>query len=363
MALKISLPALLLGLFTALFFGYSHLEKAVFSSPDSKIEYADTTAPVYQRPDSTDFSSVQQHAEQVETIQSLLVQQKGEQLAEHYFRGMDAGRKVNIKSASKSLMGLLAGIAVDEGLIEVDEPIGPYFEEYFSENPDPEKEAITIQDLLTMRAGLETTSFYNYGPWVVSPDWVAYALSRPLEEEPGGKMVYSTGTSHLLSVLLTKATGMSTREFAQQYLFEPMDILPGGWDRDPQGFYMGGNNVALRPIDMMKIGQMVLDKGKWNGRQIISESWFDESFQTYTRSNFNPYDYGYMWWKKEIGGYQSIFAWGFGGQYIFIFPELEGVIVITSTTENSDQSRDYKEPVFELVEESVLPRLLAKTAS
>lgn len=207
-----------------------------------------------------------------------------------------------------------------------------------------------------MRAGLETTSFGNYGRWVTSSNWVDFVLSQPLEEEPGGRMVYSTGTSHLLSVVLTKATGMNTRRFAQQYFFDPMGISPGGWDRDPQGYYMGGNNVALRPVDMLKIGQMVLNEGVWEGQRIVSEEWLSESFQTYTRSNFNPYDYGYGWWKKPIGGYDSVFAWGSGGQYIFMFPELNSVVVITSTL-STDQRRRYKEPVFDLVEHSIIPAI------
>lgn len=271
---------------------------------------------------------------------------------------MQDGEATNIKSASKSIISLLVGIAVDQGYIEnVNKSIGPYFEEYFRANPDSVKEQISIKDLLTMRSGLETTSFHNYGRWVISDNWTKFALDQPLEDRPGGDMVYSTGTSHLLSVILTKATGISTKAFAEQHLFGPMGIRVGGWDRDPQGYYMGGNNLALRPRDMLKIGEMVLNDGVYNGEQIISSEWLNNSLQTYTRSNYNPYNYGYMWWKKPVADYQVYFAWGYGGQYIFMIPDLDAVVVMTGALHNATQSRSYKEPVFALLRETIIPLL------
>lgn len=271
---------------------------------------------------------------------------------------MHEGETTNIKSASKSVLSLLVGIAVDKGDIEsVNQPISIYFENYFSSHPDSVKESITIKDLLTMRAGLETTSFHNYGRWVVSDNWVRFALNQPMEAQPGGDMVYSTGTSHLLSVILTKATGMSTREFAERYLFGPMNIEIGGWDRDPQGYYMGGNNMAFRPRDMLKIGRMVLDNGLYKGQRIVSRQWLEDSFRTYTRSDYNPYNYGYMWWKKPVGKYQVYFAWGYGGQYIFMIPSLDAVVVMTGALAEATQSRSYREPVFALLREEILPFL------
>ncbi|HLR31446.1 MAG TPA: hypothetical protein VK074_03085, partial [Fodinibius sp.] len=157
--------------------------------------------------------------------------------------------------------------------------------------------------------------------------------------------------------------GMSTRAFAEEYLFGPMGISMGGWERDPQGYYMGGNNMALRPADMIKIGQMVMNGGIYRGERIVSESWLHDSFQTYTRSDFNPYDYGYMWWKKPVGEFQVRFAWGFGGQYIFMIPELNAVVVLTGSLQNADQSRSYREPVFALLREDILPFLQQRKSS
>lgn len=290
------------------------------------------------------------------TVQSLVIQKKGEIIYEEYNGSIEGNDPTNIKSASKSIISLLIGIAIDKGFIEgVNQPIGDFFPEYFEQNPDTAKAAITIRDLLTMRSGLETTSFYNYGRWVLSDNWVEFTLDQPFVEEPGGQMVYSTGTSHLLSVILTKATGMSTRAFANEYLFGPMDIEIGGWDRDPQGYYMGGNNLAVAPLDLLKIGTMMMDVGEYNGQQVVSKDWVMESVQVYTRSNYNPYNYGYMWWRRPVGEYQLFFAWGNGGQYIMILPELEAVISITSDLGRSSGSRRYQDVIFNFLQNTIIP--------
>ncbi|MDR9410632.1 MAG: hypothetical protein RI573_17440, partial [Balneolaceae bacterium] len=160
---------------------------------------------------------------------------------------------------------------------------------------------------------------------------------------------------HMLSVILTKATGMSTRAFANEHLFEPMDIQIGGWDRDSQGYYMGGNNLAVAPLDLLKIGTMMMDVGEYNGQRIVSKDWILESVQVYTRSNYNPYNYGYMWWRRPVGKYQLFFAWGNGGQYIMILPELEAVISITSDLGRSSGSRRYQDRIFDFLRETVIP--------
>lgn len=303
------------------------------------------------------LKSTMEQAESIESLRSILIQKDGNLVGEEYFRNASPDHPYNIKSASKSIITLLVGIAVDKGDMAIDNTLGDYFPDYFESNPDPKKESVTIRNLLSMQSGLETTSFYNYGAWVISDDWAEFQLDQPFEEEPGGKMVYSTGTSHLLSIILTKATGMSTKAFAEKYLFDPLTIQVGGWDRDPQGYYMGGNNLALTPEALLKIGQLMLNGGTWKGEQIVSKEWVRDSFQTYTRSNFNPYDYGYMWWNRPVGGYDVYFAWGFGGQYIFIIPDLNSVTVMTSFLENATQRRTYKEPIFNLLEEQVIPFL------
>jgi len=293
------------------------------------------------------------------TVQSLMIEKDGTLLYEEYQNGMNRNTTTNIKSASKSVLSLLVGIAIDEGYLEnTDQTIGEFFPDYFARNPNPQKESLTVKNLLTMRSGLETTSFQNYGRWVLSDNWVTYALDQPFEEEPGGRMVYSTGTSHLLSVILTRATGMSTRAFADEHLFGPLNIRIGGWDRDPQGYYMGGNNLALSPLSLLKIGRLVLNNGSYEDEQIVPASWISESTTIYTRSNYNDYDYGYLWWQRRVAGRTVIFAWGNGGQYIMLLPELNAVINITSDMESSNRSRRYQRRIFQFLEDTIVPYLL-----
>lgn len=308
--------------------------------------------------DSLSLAEIKKQTAAISSVTSLLIQQNDRLLAEYYFQGMQQSEATNIKSASKSIISLLVGIAIEENMLQgIEQPIRPFFEDYFQANPDPIKENITMKNLLTMRAGLETTSFHNYGQWVISDNWAKFALDQPIEKQPSGEMIYSTGSSHLLSIILSKAAQMSTKSFAEKYLFKPMDIQPGGWDRDPQGYYMGGNNLALRPTDMLKIGQLVLNGGTYQGKRIISKNWLRKSFRTYTRSNYNPYDYGFMWWKKLVGDYQVHFAWGYGGQYIFMIPELKAVFVMTGKLSSATQSRSYRGPVFTLIRKKIIPFL------
>ena len=291
------------------------------------------------------------------TIHGVMIQKNGELIHEEFRGSARSDRPVNIKSASKSILSLLIGIAIDEGYIEgTDQTIGQFFPDWFEQNPDSVKESITIQDLLTMRTGLETTSSRNYGSWAVSSSWINFALNRPLVDEPGGRMIYSTGTSHLLSVILTRTSGMSTRAFANRYLFDPMDIRVGGWDRGPEGYYMGGNNMAMTPQDKLKIGELMMNMGRHENQQIVSRSWILESVQSYTQSNFNPYNYGYMWWNKSVGDYTVFFAWGNGGQYILILPELDSVISITSSL-LANAPRRYQREIFQFVGDVIIPFL------
>lgn len=308
--------------------------------------------------DSTHLDQIFREIQSIGTVNSLLIQENGNLLAESYFGRMNAERPANIKSASKSVLSVLVGIAIDRGYLNgVDQTLDEFFPDYFEDNPDSVKENITIEQMLTMRSGLETTSFRNYGRWVTSSNWVKFVLDQPVIEEPGGKMVYSTGTSHLLSVILTKATGMSTRQFANEYLFGPMGFRVGNWDRDPQGYYLGGNNMPLRPVEMIKIGQLMLDLGKYNGEQLVPREWIIRSVKTYTRSNFNPYDYGYMWWRRHAAGFEVVFAWGNGGQYIMILPELDTVLAITSDLNANNDSRRYQRRIFEWLGQFVVPYL------
>ncbi|MCC5941887.1 MAG: serine hydrolase [Balneolaceae bacterium] len=293
-------------------------------------------------------------------INSLLISQHGDLITEQYYGSMNAARGNNIKSASKSVLSILIGIAIDQGYLEsVDQTIEEFFPDYFSRNPDPQKASITIEDLLTMRSGLASTSRANYGRWVTSNNWIEYKLNRPLQGIPGQDRIYSTGNTHLLAVILTKASGMNTLQFANRYLFGPMDIRITGWDRDPQGYFLGGNNMAMRPRDMIKIGRLMMDVGRYNGEQIVSSNWVLQSVEPVTGRISGVDNYGYLWFQRSAGGYHMVYAFGSGGQYIMMLPELDAIISITTRTETAEATRNYRRDLFSTIDREIIPLLEA----
>jgi CubicO group peptidase (beta-lactamase class C family) len=291
-------------------------------------------------------------------LHSLLVSWRGELLLEYYGKGIRPTRPANVKSVSKSIISALVGIAIDRELIPgLQAPIAPYFPQLLRD-PSPSKRTITIEDLLTMRAGLESTSFQNYGAWVSSRNWVQYVLSRPMIDEPGRSVEYSTGSSHLLSAILTKATKSTTYQFAQKMLAAPLGFTLAPWPRDPQGIYFGGNDMLLTPRQMVTFGELYLRRGVYRKRQIVPSAWVDASCTPRGRSRFNPdQGYGYGWWTRDFAGREACFAWGFGGQYILVFRDLDLVVVTTSAATVSDDRRDHRRMIFGILEQDIVPNV------
>jgi CubicO group peptidase (beta-lactamase class C family) len=287
-------------------------------------------------------------------IRSLLVAVDGTLVAERYFHGAAAGRTANIKSASKSIISALVGIAIDRGLIRsVQDPISRYLANDVVS--DPVKGAITVEDLLTMRTGLETTSNRNYGRWIMSPNWVRFVLQQPMEDQPGGRMIYSTGSTHLLSAILTRATRMTTLEFARTSLAVPLGFTLNAWPRDPQGIYLGGNEMPLRPRDMLRIGELYLNGGRHGDRQIVSNAWVRESTVPRTTSRWSERQYGYGWWIRTLADTPVFYAWGYGGQFIFVAPSVRTVAVVTSVADPGSERREHLDAIYDLMERHVLP--------
>ena len=295
-------------------------------------------------------------ASRLPRLRSLLVSIDGERVEEQYFNGAGPSDGANLKSASKSVLSILVGIALDQGHLEnVHDPIGPFFPQYLDESDDPAKREITIEDLLTMRSGLETTSNRNYGRWVQSGNWVRHVLTRPMADTPGGRMIYSTGNSHLLSALLTESTGMSALDFARRYLGEPLGIRIRPWMRDPQGIYFGGNEMHLTPRAMLEIGELYLNRGRVGEKQVVSEAWIRESLRPRTQSRWSGREYGYGWWIRTLAGHRVYYAWGYGGQFIFVVPGLDLVAVATSSASPGQGRRSHLRAIYDLMEQDLLP--------
>ena len=242
----------------------------------------------------------------------------------------------DVMSVTKSVTSLLIGIAIDKGFIlSVNEPIDGYIRPLVNDL-DSTKGQITIRQLLTMSCGLEWSEIpgpSEFLQWYYSPDKLLYILNKPFASVPGESFNYSDGAAHLASVVLTQATNMTANEFAKQYLFTPLGIGDRVWTTDNRGFNYGGVRLFLYPDDMLKIGKLVLNKGRWGNEQIVSEEWINESskFQISTE-NVIPYgsSYGYYWWRATANNYNFFYANGHGGQFIVVVPDYELIVVATT---------------------------------
>ena len=294
-------------------------------------------------------------AEKLPRQRSLLISHHGELILERYFNGAHSKQVANIKSASKSVVSALIGIAIERGLIpSVDTPLATFFPELLGTKADQRKQQITIEDLLTMRSGLEPTSNRNYGRWIASSNWVRHVLNRPMVSVPGFGMHYSTGNTHLLSAILTKASGGSTWKFANEALAKPLGMTLARWPRDPQGIYFGGNDMELTPLQMMAFGELYANQGRANGLQVVPAEWVQTSFVPRTRSRWSERLYGYGWWMRELAGQRAYYAWGYGGQYVFVVPGIELVVVATSSSNPGPGRGSHRRALDELVEEKVV---------
>lgn len=287
--------------------------------------------PVEPLPPAPSLDRVLDDASLIDPLRAVVVAHAGNVVGERGY-GHSPDAPANIKSASKSVLSALVGIAIDKGLLQgVDQPIAPLLEDELPADPDRRLFEITIGHLLSMQAGLESTSGRNYGAWVLSDHWVSSALARPFVAEPGGAMVYSTGSSHLLSAILARISGRSTLELAREWLGPQPGFEISAWDRDPQGIHFGGNNMAMSARSLLAFGELYRSGGlSPDGRRLIPEQWISESWQPRTVSRFNGDGYGYAWFAREIEGEQVRYAWGYGGQMLYIVPALELTVAMTS---------------------------------
>ena len=318
---------------------------------------------VIAAPDTAAMARAAERASKLPKLRSLVVAWKGEIALEKYYHGATRTTPANIKSASKSIISALVGIAVERG------DIGGVTSTLATLLPtdtralDTAKRAITVEDLLTMRAGLQSTSFENYGAWVSSGNWVRDALRRPMVAPHGaaGPMIYSTGSTHLLSAILARISGGSTHAYADRHLFRPLGIRLRGWTTDPQGVHFGGNEMRLTPREMLAFGNLYLNGGaapaSAGGKQLISRAWIDSSWTARTISNWSGNGYGYGWWLRSARGYPVYFAWGYGGQYIFVIPQLQAVVVTTSDPNSRSREDGHRSEIFAILDDEIVPAL------
>ena len=278
------------------------------------------------------------NASQLETVYSLLVFKNGTLIAEDYFNIGKPDLQVNIHSVTKSITSALVGIAIEEGcLTSVDQKMMDFFPELKDQITDQRKFDITIQQMLQMRAGY---------PWEESTEELINLLFSgfhndtlvdvPLVRDPGSNSEYSNLTAHILGIIVSRACDTSLRSFAQEHLFDPLEINPGFWQQDWDGNYLGFSDVNLSSTDLAKFGLMYANGGSYNEEQIVPAEWVKESLQSYSRKtwkyrvgrNWKSNEYGYQWWSIKAGSYRYNMAWGHGGQQVILIDDLNMVVIL-----------------------------------
>jgi len=306
--------------------------------------------------DPVRLSRAMDRAGRLDQIHALVIGRHGRVVVAKAFRGPPPHRGVNVKSVSKTIVATLVGAAIDRGVLPgVDWPLASAAPGLIPPDADPRVHGINMAHLLTMQAGLEPTSGPEYGRWIESRNWVSHALSRPFAAEPGERMIYSTGSYHVLGAVLARRTGRSLLALAREWLGEPLGIEVPAWTRDPQGFYLGGNNMVLSPLDLFRFGEMWQGGGVWKGRRVVGAGWVEASWTARTRSPFSGDAYGYGWFLAEANGRPVLYARGYGGQMLYLVPSLGLTVVVTSDAGRPARSHGYVGVLNALLAEDIIP--------
>jgi len=267
-------------------------------------------------------------------LHSLVLTRYGKLVAEEYFHGYSRQDLHETQSATKSVVSLLIGIALDQGFVEsLDEPVLDYFPEY-ADGATPGWEQVTLRHLLTMTAGVDWSPREVFAAHGAGPPLFRKVLSRQVIHAPGSKWLYNGADLNLLAGVIFQATGMQADEFAARSLLEPLGITTWDWELGKtDGYPSLAGTLALRPLDMAKIGQLVLDEGRWQGEQLVSKEWIAESTATTSASRKEGQRHGYLWWQTnaplDSGHSTVILASGWGSQFIHVVPDLYSVAATT----------------------------------
>jgi CubicO group peptidase (beta-lactamase class C family) len=316
------------------------------------------STPEEQGIDSTMIADMVQHIiRQQIAIHSFLLIRDSYLVTEAYFAPYSREVSHPLYSCTKSFTSALIGIALDEGRIKgIDQKIFDFFDPTQVKDLDTGKQEITIAHLLTMTSGLKPTPSF---PLYQYAEPIPFVLNLPMIHAPGEEFAYNSAALHLLPAILRQTTGIEVLTYANTKLFTPLGIADVRWDADSTGLNMGGTGLSLRPCDLAKFGYLYLRHGLWNGQQIISQEWIDLSTQKHveTAGKMNAAEndgYGYLWWMNGFDGYA---AHGFGGQYLFVMPALDLIVVFTAGLADPDFPKPY-----ELVKTYILPAVKSDTA-
>lgn len=307
-------------------------------------------------------------------ITSVLVVRRGALAHEAYFNSGGVDKLNDMRSASKTLTAMLLGVAIERGLVEgVAAPVYGFFaERKLGANADPRHLKITLEDLLTMSSLWECN---DDNPWsagneermYVTEDWLGFALDLPIkgfapwmpkpQDSPHGRAFsYCTAGSFVLGAVIEKASGQSLAAFAQAHLEQPLGIREVTWNRSPLGIGIGGGGTRYRSRDIARFGELLLRGGRWHGHQVLPARWVQEMLTVRVQARENA-DYGYQIWRMPFAvGDRQYPSWamsGNGGNYVFIQPELELVVVITSSAYNQREAHPNSQALYQLILDGV----------
>ena len=304
------------------------------------------------------ISNAMENAATKPYLHSLVIIRNGYLVGEGYFHGYGKFDARNIHSASKSVTAMLIGIALKEKYLSgLDQKMMDFFPEYQGAGMDPRKYEISIRHLLEMTSGLGAYQGDQGLPLLSTADPIGNSITGDIFSNPGEVWNYFTPGTHILRGIIKKSTGMTTREFAQHYLFDPLGITPVYWRQDAMGYYMG--NIQFYPGDMARLGYLYLNNGLLGDKQIIDPEYVNLSIQPHNipvfTSGFDEEAYGYQWWVGKLSGFHVYAAMGWGGQNIFCVPDLKLVIVTTADSQVDLQLLTINElEIVELVKSTIL---------
>ncbi|MCP3976405.1 MAG: serine hydrolase [bacterium] len=292
------------------------------STPESEGVDSDQLASMFERIARANYA-----------IDNVTIIRHGSIVADAYVPPYGPRKRHIVHSCTKSVVSTLIGIAIEESLISgVDVPLLALFEGAAVDNVDERKEALTLENTLTMATGMDAKDSYLYrwrGLTAMreSDDWTAHALSNPMVADPGTRFDYTNTGSYLLSSALQKATGTTTADYADQHLFGPLGITNYDWPTSPEGVNIGWGELWLTPHDMAKIGYLMLQDGKWEGTQLVPQQWVLAATTQQIAAGTLSDGYGYQWWVDDDGYFMAL---GYAGQYIVVLPDQDAVVVFTS---------------------------------
>lgn len=291
--------------------------------------------------------------ESKQEFHSLMILRHGYVIAEGWWSPYSSEHRQQLYSLSKSFTSTAIGFAVTEGLLSVEDPVIKFYPDLLPEKVSDNLAALKVKHLLSMSVGHEKDSIRIIEVSPPAVFWEKTFLSLPVVFEPGSQFLYNSGASYMLSSIVKKVSGKSAHEYLRTRLYQPLDIKGATWVENFEGVNIGASHLRMRTEDIAKFGQLYLQKGKWNGRQIIPEKWVAEATSKHIENGKNDsswgYGYGYQFWLNPPGGFRADGAFG---QFSMVLPELDAVVAITS------ESIDTK-TTMQIVWDNLLPKMKA----